>query len=548
MPSHFYDRLIQNCRRDLSSGELPSLEDAIERLEGLRDYREFALLTEVAEAYLVHAPESPELKKLYAQGLIDGGRPFAALSLLRSTLSDLDPDHPEYADTTGILGRAHKDLFLAAVSHGRIDVATRHAQHSFDAYFGIYRERPEDRYYQGINAAALIQLASDEGVKLERAPDLKAIADDLIAALKGTDAKSDPWIEATLAEAHIPLEDWDRVETHLGAYLANPEVTLFQLSGTLRQFRDVWRLERRGRHSRDVLLMLEAGVLRAGRWRGGDLNVSVKRGAERLPDDMDKRSLEKVLGHDGLQTFEWLKCGFERAKSVGAVLTRAQRRIGTCFVIEPREFGLEQRSEGRVCLMTNYHVLNRDGVGNALSLEEQPKVRFEGRDTEPEQKKVYKVRNILFESRYGGGGLDCTVFTIDGDGDAFAPIPVESEDLPGLKREPLPRVYLIGYPLGGEMQFSLQDNRLLDHEGPTDGKPPVPERVRVHYFAPTEPGNSGSPVFDEAWNCIALHHAGLKDDPDAGRVGLQKLNGEEGHYSANEGFWIGSIIAAIAKA
>ena len=109
-------------------------------------------------------------------------------------------------------------------------------------------------------------------------------------------------------------------------------------------------------------------------------------------------------------------------------------------------------------------------------------------------------------------------------------------------------MYIIGYPRGGEMQFSLQDNRLLDHEGPPQGLPPVPERVRVHYFAPTEPGNSGSPVFDENWNCIALHHAGLKDDPDAGLVGMQQLNGKDGDYSANEGIWIASIMAAIRTA
>ena len=209
---------------------------------------------------------------------------------------------------------------------------------------------------------------------------------------------------------------------------------------------------------------------------------------------------------------------------------------------------LAEPGEGQVCLMTNYHVLNREGIGEALSLADRPKVRFEGKDDEAERRKVYKVREILFESRHGGGGLDCTIFTIDGSGGEFEPIPIEFEDLPGLTETPLARVYIIGYPRGGEMQFSLQDNRLLDHEGPPQGLPPVPERVRVHYFAPTEPGNSGSPVFDENWNCIALHHAGLKDDPDAGLVGMQQLNGKDGDYSANEGIWIASIMAAIRTA
>ena len=460
----------------------------------------------------------------------------------------LDRSHKEHADLRGILGRAYKDMFLAAIAQEQIAVATRHAQAAFDAYYTTYREKPDIRYYQGINAAALIQLAQYEEIELEAAPDLKSLARDLVVALEGLDAQIDPWVEATLAEAHIPLGDWDQVEAHCGAYYAHPLITPFQLNGTLRQFRDVWRLERRGRRGREVLAMLTAGVLWRAQETGGDENVSVSPGAERLPDDIDEASLEKVLGHDGLQTYEWLKTGFERAKSVAAVLTRAERRIGTSFVIDPKDLGLAEPGDGQVCLMTNYHVLNCDGVGNALSLNDQPKVRFEGSDTETERKKAYKVRKILFQSQLGAGGLDCTIFTIDGKGGTFAPIPFEPEGLPSLAETPLPRVYLVGYPLGGEMQFSLQDNRLLDHEGPPDGTPPLPQRVRVHYFAPTEPGNSGSPVFDETWTCIALHHAGLKDDPGAGKKGLQRLNGVDEHYSANEGIWIGSIMAAIPKA
>ena len=88
-----------------------------------------------------------------------------------------------------------------------------------------------------------------------------------------------------------------------------------------------------------------------------------------------------------------------------------------------------------------------------------------------------------------------------------------------------PRVYVIGYPLGGGLSISLQDSFWLD----TDG------RV-LHYRTPTEPGSSGSPVFDqEYWTVIGLHHLGEKD--------LERLRGG-GTYEANEGI----AIAAIQKA
>jgi hypothetical protein len=78
----------------------------------------------------------------------------------------------------------------------------------------------------------------------------------------------------------------------------------------------------------------------------------------------------------------------------------------------------------------------------------------------------------------------------------------------------------------------LQDNELLDHEDP----PPVPRlgwrdalsTIAIHYRAPTEPGNSDSPVFNEApdWQMIGLDHAGGEY--------VRKLNGHPGTYAAKE--------------
>src|SRR5262245_41581395 len=101
------------------------------------------------------------------------------------------------------------------------------------------------------------------------------------------------------------------------------------------------------------------------------------------------------------------------------------------------------------------------------------------------------------------------------------------------------RVYVIGYPGGRDLAFSFQDNELLDHEGPPQGRPGVEGVCRVHYRAPTEGGSSGSPVFNSRlWQVIALHHKG-------GKIGMPKLNGKEGTYGANEGISIQSIAAAM---
>ena len=72
--------------------------------------------------------------------------------------------------------------------------------------------------------------------------------------------------------------------------------------------------------------------------------------------------------------------------------------------------------------------------------------------------------------------------------------------------------------------FSMQDNRLIDYGAPTD--------FRVHYRTPTEPGSSGSPVFNGGWELVALHHSGSAT--------MNRIHGT-GTYEANEGIWIQSI-------
>jgi V8-like Glu-specific endopeptidase len=88
---------------------------------------------------------------------------------------------------------------------------------------------------------------------------------------------------------------------------------------------------------------------------------------------------------------------------------------------------------------------------------------------------------------------------------------------------------VIGHPRGlNQPQFSLQDNLLLDYD-----------RTYVHYRSPTEPGSSGSPVFDNKWALIALHHAGAVDTP--------KLNQRGGSYAANEGIRLSAIVEALRQ-
>jgi V8-like Glu-specific endopeptidase len=59
------------------------------------------------------------------------------------------------------------------------------------------------------------------------------------------------------------------------------------------------------------------------------------------------------------------------------------------------------------------------------------------------------------------------------------------------------RVYIIQHPNGGPKQIGMIHNvvRLIDDDV-------------IQYLTDTEGGSSGSPVFDEQWQLVALHHRG----------------------------------------
>jgi endonuclease G len=59
-------------------------------------------------------------------------------------------------------------------------------------------------------------------------------------------------------------------------------------------------------------------------------------------------------------------------------------------------------------------------------------------------------------------------------------------------------VNVVGHPNGRAKEVTVRDNALLNQ---------LPDFL--HYRTDTEPGNSGSPVLNDQWEVVALHHAGV---------------------------------------
>ncbi|MFJ3670236.1 trypsin-like peptidase domain-containing protein [Streptomyces sp. NPDC090106] len=204
------------------------------------------------------------------------------------------------------------------------------------------------------------------------------------------------------------------------------------------------------------------------------------------PDQWERQIFRSAT----LQDVSFLRRGTELAASVCRLrVTAANGRSyhGTGFRIADD------------LLLTNHHVLlDRDG-GTPLAVE-----AWFGYESELNGRtREHQVVACEAESAEGDPGLDWAVVRSAGPLPADAP----AVALPGaVQVSPDDRVYIIQHPHGGPKKLAARHN-VVRH---------VDETV-VQYWTDTEQGSSGSPVFDERWNLVAVHRrwrrVGADDQP-----------------------------------
>lgn len=483
----------------------------------LRNRREYDLLDQFVEELRERGVAEPELFKLQAQSLIERGKPATALVLL-----DAIANSDQFVEAHGLMGRAWKQIFFD--SKGKTsDVAKQALVKSFNEYKTAYDRGGGE--WAGLNLLALATFASQHGIPIAERFDIGRVAEALLQSLDAyAQDKQDNWYHASKAEACLGLNDLTGAEQHIGAYVQSDDTTAFALAGTLRQFTDLWQLDMRSDRGPGIIQALRAALLKK---TGGLLDLTPEQVREALisPRPSDDQ-LEAILGSDGVKTYEWLRTGFERARAVGVIRTDDDERIGTGFLVSATDF--IPSCEDEYLVMTNAHVVSDAPEDRAAARPESANIVFEA----AEKGKEYKFTQVLWRSPVPR--LDCALLRLSEQPQGIDPLRCD-KGLPD--KDWSQRVYVIGYPGGRTLAFSLQDNMLIDHEGAPDGDPPDSDVCRLQYRAPTETGSSGSPVFPaKGWKVVALHHAGSKSMP--------KLNGKAGRWPANEGIWIQSILNA----
>jgi len=490
----------------------------------LRRKRYFDLITRVADVLIQTGRDDPNIRRQYAQALLDQGYISAALDVLqileRYCLEK--NEESELAEARGLIGRARKQMYMDAAAAGDRPGArlSQRLVQAISDYAGVYLEAKHNIWH-GINAVALCERAKRDNVKVtlpKALPDTTKIVADILTRISSK-TKPDLCDCATAGEACLALKDYPQALKWIIKYTQeDPHADAFEYASTLRQFEEVWKLDGGKKAQAQILHLLRAALLRQ---EGG--RVEIDNPAQDLATaaalEADKK-FEQVLGKDRYKTFQWYRKGLDRATAVAQVLDRSGNGQGSGFLV--RGIDLHESITEDWVVVTNAHVISDDPTeqnANPAALPaDEARIRFEAKDPNRE----FAVEEILFSSPRSE--LDCTIVSLQSPVEHAKPYPIA-------KRLPLvgknQRVYVIGHPRGGGLSYSIDDNLLLDHERP-----------KVHYRAPTEGGSSGSPVFNQQWDLLALHHAG--------GMNVKRLNGLPGTYPANEGLHFQSIRDAVA--
>ncbi len=521
-----HPRVGELCRdlvRHLRDAETPYPTDsATDILMDLRRKRYFVLLRQVADAFIQSGLDDRFIRRQYAQALIDLGALAAAEAVLERLVADATGAGDEDAEARGVLGRAYKQMYVTA-GPGAGARRRLFLQHAIDSYLGVYRESDTYRWH-GINAVALLARADRDGIELPGVDDPAAaarhLATEILNAIEHLSRPS-TWDQATAVEASIALGETKKALERLDAYLdSGPDP--FQVASTMRQLTEVWELDPSTEPGAHLIPVLKTELLRSAGGAEGEANADVVIG----PSDLESATLksaeqdpgfQKVLGTERFESLVWFRKAIDRCRAVARIEDRNESPFGTGFLVDGTCI---HPSFPAVVLITNAHVVSKTHV-RALRPTEA-RVTFRGLEdtTGP-----YRISRLLWTSP--PNDLDTAIVELDRYPAATTRCPV-AEQKPRVGTKPQPQTYVIGHPSGeGRVMLSVRDNLVLDGD-----------ETRLHYRTPTEPGSSGSPVFDEAWEVIALHHAGLTK--------MRKLHGKDGTYPANEGIWIERIKRQVA--
>jgi V8-like Glu-specific endopeptidase len=218
--------------------------------------------------------------------------------------------------------------------------------------------------------------------------------------------------------------------------------------------------------------------------------------------DTDATVLEKIFGENTLHPIAFLARGLEVSRSVAYISVRSGGLAwsGTGFMVAPN------------LALTNQHVVENAEQLPGVTLRFNYQQDFAGRDLPTSD---YGAKpDGLYQANEA---LDYALFEVQGDpGEEWGYLALHP-NLPDQGE----RINIIQHPGGQPKQISVQNN-LVEYVGGNV----------LQYVTSTMPGSSGSPVLDNNWEIVGIHHAGGQiPEPTTGQV-----------YYRNEGMLIDKVL------
>ena len=212
----------------------------------------------------------------------------------------------------------------------------------------------------------------------------------------------------------------------------------------------------------------------------------------------------------------WLEAGRVASNAVARIVFPNGQPQGTGFLVSDR------------LLLTNNHVIPDPDTARDMVIE------F-GYELKPGEQSVTPVAFRLdpgaFFETDAEDDLDFTLVAVGpalngGTVASFGACPLSDSSAKHSVGEP---VNIVQHPDGDYKQVVVRENRIL-HRGDTV----------LHYLADTEPGASGSPVFNDEWQVVALHHWG-------GPHREVSSNGQPLRTDVNEGIRVSAIVTELEQ-
>jgi endonuclease G len=274
-------------------------------------------------------------------------------------------------------------------------------------------------------------------------------------------------------------------------------------------------------------------VARLGAMASMAMAAALARAADTVPASAGRQDAvlssigyERVIGSRDLLGVDFLELAIALARGIGRV--RGGNEFGTGVLVGSR------------LMMTNNHVIDDANVKNGWSIDMDYQ---QNSDREMLPVHSYKVPPDVFF--YTSAALDYTIIALEEISDKGRPLaayPWIRMVADTGKLEVGDAINIIQHPNGGLKQIALRENTVI---GLTSAKPEF-----LEYTTDTEPGSSGSGCFNDQWELVALHHAGVPKTNAQGKIVTVKNQVWRKGESESSIAWVGNEgvrISAIVK-